>query len=90
MTNFGTPSLRNLIQFSPYLILDSLDLLEDFQKSSLMKNPNADDLQYAYDFLELKHINHPKGKDLDHARRRLISWYSKVRLFFEFDLLSHR
>lgn len=91
---FSTPIIPGplfntlLTEYSDPMILDALDLLEDFQKQSTMKTVAGDEMQYAYDFLELKHLNHPKGRELDHARRRLISWYSKVRLFFEFDLLS--
>eukprot|EP00392_Amoebophrya_sp_AT5.2_P012860 g12967.t1 len=87
-----------LTEYSDPLILDALDLLEDFQKASAAQNlagvggggagaAAADkSLQYAYDFLELQYIikgersawifstaniNHPKGKEIDHARRRL-------------------
>ncbi|CAD7961813.1 unnamed protein product [Amoebophrya sp. A120] len=97
-----------LTEYSDPVILDALDLLEDFQKASAgavakgagvglggsglsEKGANSfgtENWQYAYDFLELQYINHPRGREIDHARRRLISWYSKVRLFFEFDLLS--
>jgi len=79
-----------LTEYSDPSILDSLDMLEDFQRGAVkgVGNSDPDGLQYAYDFMELKHMNHPKGKEIDHARRRLISWYSKVRLFFEFDLLA--
>ncbi|CAD7960840.1 unnamed protein product [Amoebophrya sp. A25] len=79
-----------LTEYSDPGILEALDLLEDFQAQSARLTEREEDreLQYAYDFLELLATADPRGKEIDHARRKLISWYSKVRLFFEFDLLS--
>jgi len=72
-----------LTEYSDPLILDALGLIEVFAK----KYPK-DDIEYAYEFLVLKHANDPVGRELDHARRRLVSWYQKVAMFYEFNLLS--
>lgn len=73
-----------LTEYSDPGILDSLDLIEDFKTVFDHEDP----LEYAYHFTIAKANNTPEGKKLDHARRRLVSWYSKVKLFYEFNLLS--
>lgn len=74
-----------LTEYSDPRILDALDLIDDFARQNVTK---GDPYAYAYHFLDLKTKNDPLGKELDHARRMLISWYQKVQLFFEFKFLD--
>eukprot|EP00397_Hematodinium_sp_SG-2012_P055302 GEMP01067397.1.p1 GENE.GEMP01067397.1~~GEMP01067397.1.p1 ORF type:complete len:251 (+),score=31.54 GEMP01067397.1:33-755(+) len=59
-----------LTEYSDPQILDALDIVDDFARQ---RNTPGNDLQYAYDFIVLKHQNDPIGREIDHARRRLIS-----------------
>mmetsp|Transcript_47236 Transcript_47236/g.102852 ORF Transcript_47236/g.102852 Transcript_47236/m.102852 type:complete len:196 (-) Transcript_47236:139-726(-) len=63
-------------EYSQPQMLDSIDLVED-----LRERVGAE--RYAYEYFSLKMNNTKEGKDLDHARRCVVRWYSKLQLLYK-------
>ncbi|KAF4691506.1 hypothetical protein FOZ60_015368 [Perkinsus olseni] len=63
-------------------ILDAIETIEDFvEEHSLDQDP------YYVTFLRLKYSHDPRGRQLDHARRKMVSWFMKVRYFYDLGYL---
>eukprot|EP00043_Microstomoeca_roanoka_P006404 m.2016 g.2016 ORF g.2016 m.2016 type:complete len:246 (-) comp1339_c0_seq1:307-1044(-) len=71
-----------LTEYSSPQMLDSLQLLWRFHDL----HPN----DYSETFLRLYRDKTEEGTQLEHARRRVEAWYSKVIYFHEFDLLHYK
>jgi len=62
-------------EYSNPAMLDASDLISEF------KEKHGSD-RYMYEFVRLKRENTQEGKKLDHARRQIVRWYKKVKLFY--------
>jgi len=69
-------------EYSGPEMMDAFMLLERFR--------NRYQKDYVEEFIRLKKSNDVQGDALDHARRRIFMWYSKLTLFEEFDLLPRK
>ncbi|EER15915.1 hypothetical protein Pmar_PMAR003372 [Perkinsus marinus ATCC 50983] len=63
-------------------ILDAIQTIEDF-----VEEHSLDEEPYYVTFLRLKYSHDPRGRQLDHARRKMVSWFMKVRYFYDLGYL---
>ncbi|KAF4677379.1 hypothetical protein FOL47_001965 [Perkinsus chesapeaki] len=63
-------------------ILDAIETIEDF-----VEEHSLDEEPYYVTFLRLKYSHDPRGRQLDHARRKMVSWFMKVRYFYDLGYL---
>mmetsp|Transcript_69439 Transcript_69439/g.166468 ORF Transcript_69439/g.166468 Transcript_69439/m.166468 type:complete len:186 (+) Transcript_69439:115-672(+) len=68
-------------EYSKAAMIDAFDMVEDFRD----RLGTAD---YAYEYFRLKQQNEEEGKQLDHARRHIVRWYRKVKLFYSKGQIS--
>jgi len=62
-------------EYSNPAMLDAFECIEEFRDQSGRDH-------YAYEYFHLKQKNSEEGKKLDHARRQIVRWYKKVKLFY--------
>merc|ERR1719329_1133599 len=63
-------------EYSTPSMLDAIDEVEEFRELYSRE-------QYAYEFFAQKKNHTDVGKRLDHARRLMVRWHTKVQLFYD-------
>eukprot|EP00397_Hematodinium_sp_SG-2012_P029345 GEMP01030987.1.p1 GENE.GEMP01030987.1~~GEMP01030987.1.p1 ORF type:complete len:198 (+),score=32.33 GEMP01030987.1:110-703(+) len=75
-----------LTEWSAPEYLDAMNTIYGFARE--MNVDKNDELQFAYAFLGQQVRMEPRGKKIDHARRRIVQFLRKIQLFYQKGFLN--